>query len=270
MDIDIGKLFFQGMGLLLGLLLVAFTMLTLTKYYVTNNSEIIKRPVTTSTTTDTRTDFARTTDGCVVSPTRLSNPVDLIFTDVRGGMVCNFMINSDLPTYTFELLPNIKQNILERLIIKEYTSDKAIQSMRIEMDSEPPAGLDIVATTDLNFDGYQDLKIVNSWSATGNVGYTVLLFNPTTHDFVKHDGLSNLTNPTIIPNTNTINSHSIGGMAGCVYVDQTYSIDTENNLMLLREEKQEWNNQTKSLTKSIKTLVDGNFKTSVGTSDCGT
>jgi len=268
---DSGENFFKAMAFLLGFLFVVNLGFMFVNFFINHNFTFSMPNQTATSTKNTSSDpnFARIPDGCTIKTSRLNNSANTVFSNVRGGIICHFMINDKLPTYTFEFKANVAQNTLERMTIKEYDTDTLIQEARITMDSEPPAGLDVVSVEDFNFDGYQDLKIIDWWGATGNIGYTIWLFNPTTNTFIEHAGLSKLTNPTIIPNTKTISSHSVGGMAGCVYTDQTYSIDTDNNLLLQHEEKQEWNNSTQSLTRSIKTLIDGTFKTSAGTGICG-
>ncbi|MEY3784623.1 MAG: hypothetical protein RLZZ230_945 [Candidatus Parcubacteria bacterium] len=266
---DFGKKFVQGTAFLLGFLLVGFVVLIFINFILKHNFKNTTPPPLASSTFSTNTDFPRTIDGCITSPSDLSKSVDSVFTDVRGGVVCHFLIHPQLSTYTFELIPNTAENRLERLIIKEYETDKIMQNLRIKMDSEPPSGINIVTAEDFNFDGYLDLKIINWWGATGNIGYTILLFNPTSDTFIEHTGLSNLSNPTIIPNSQTISSYSTGGMAGCIYTAQTYSITDNNKLVLQHEEKQDWDNKTQSVRKQTKTLVDGTYDTSLTTGQCG-
>ncbi len=63
------------------------------------------------------------------------------FADVRKDLLCNYTINTKLPSFTFKLGANSAQNRTERLEINEYGRSKTLQTLRVKMTNSPPADL---------------------------------------------------------------------------------------------------------------------------------
>lgn len=234
-------------------------------------------PSTSSTTQNPITQPAQNqnsqkiTEGCVITP---YNGEKLEFgdvvTDVRGGAICNFNIHSGLPIYNFYLRGNAEYNTIDQIeITKGVESKILVQKLEAGMGEPPPRSGNFFGAQDMNFDGYKDIRLMSWWGATGNTGYTYWLFDPSKNIFVENTDLSSLSNPTPELQSKTIATHSVGGMAGCIYNNGTYKFDENGKLILIRSEKQDWVEETKSFIKTISELKDGKMVTSTVAGDCG-
>lgn len=114
--------------------------------------------------------------------------------DLRGGMICNFTINSKLPVFTFHFLGQ-PDNTLGNIQITQGDSTKIIQTITNDTDPNalaPAKSSSVLKPVDVNFDGYLDLPILNNCGATGNCSYDFYLYDPTTNQFLKNSFLTNL------------------------------------------------------------------------------
>ena len=102
---------------------------------------------------------------------------------------------------------------------------------------------------DVNADGYADLKFLHWWGATGNRTYFYWLFDKATGKFEYEKQLAELPNVSPDPETHEIKTHSNTGAAGNSYTDQVYRFEG-NNLVLVREAKQEWNDNKQCFYKT--------------------
>ncbi|MDO8590573.1 MAG: hypothetical protein Q7R65_01195 [bacterium] len=210
-------------------------------------------------------------EGCVITP---YNGKKLEFgdvvSDVRGGAICNFYIHDGLPVYNFYFKGNAEYNTIDRIeITKGIESKVLVQTLEAGMGEPPPSGGKFFGAQDMNFDGYKDIRLMSWWGATGNTGYTYWLFDPSKNIFVENSDLSSLSNPTPELQTKTIATHSVGGMASCIYNNGTYKFDVDGKLILIRSEKQDYVEESKSFVKTIGELKDGKMVTSTVAGDCG-
>ena len=184
-------------------------------------------------------------EGCTLSPYPLTGgytPSDFVL-DVRGGLVCRFTIHPQLPPYIFYLIGNPARNIIDRIEVVSSRENATRQTLAVGADilpESPPRGAPFFSVRDVNFDGYADMQMIVWWGATGNTGYAYWLFDSSNGTFVYNNDLSTLSNPTPHPETQTITTHSVGGMVGMIYQDRTYAFDDGGALVLIREEKQDW------------------------------
>lgn len=95
------------------------------------------------------------------------------------------------------------------------------------------------------------------YAVTGNKGYICWLFDPRKHVFVKNEELSRLENPTPDAVLKTITSSGVGGMAGKIHGTSTYRFDDRGALILIREERQDWDDNRKCFVRTIKERRDG-------------
>jgi hypothetical protein len=210
-------------------------------------------------------------EGCVITP---YNGAKLEFgdvvSDVRGGAICNFYIHDSLPVYNFYLKGNVEYNTIDKIEVTRGIESKVlVQTLEAGMGEPPVRGGNFFGAQDMNFDGYKDIGLISWWGATGNTGYTYWLFDPSKNIFVENSDLSSLSNPTPELQTKTIATHSVGGMAGCIYNNGTYKFDVKGKLILIRSEKQDYDEASKSFVKTIGELKDGKIVTSTVAGDCG-
>jgi len=208
-------------------------------------------------------------EGCMIIPyfqgkLEFTDPV----TDVRGGAICYFTIHKDLSTYTFHLIGNPEFNTIDRIEITKGNESAVSQTLEAGMGEPPYRDASFFVAEDMNFDGYKDIKLMSFWGATGNTGYTYWLFNFSKNLFVENKDLSSLSNPKPDVGTKTIATHSVGGMAGCIYNNGTYKFDETGKLILIREEKQDWVEASKSFLKTISELKNGKMVVSTEIGKC--
>ncbi len=241
-----------------------------TKKNPANNTVVT--PATTNTTQPAQNQNSQQiAEGCTITP---YNGAKLGFgdvvTDVRGGAICRFNIHNSLPVYNFYLRGNVEYNTIDQIeITKGIESKILVQKLEAGMGEPPVGGGNFFGAQDMNFDGYKDIRLMSWWGATGNTGYTYWLFDPSKKVFLENSDLSSLSNPTPELQTKTIATHSVGGMAGCIYNNGTYKFDVSGKLILIRSEKQDWVEESKSFIKTISELKDGKMTTSMVAEDCG-
>ena len=183
-------------------------------------------------------------------PLEFSNVV----ADVRRGAEFSLTIHPDLPKYHFHLIGNKKDNVVERIEIQQGEEPRIIQTLATpenSMSESPPKGSEYFKTEDLNFDGYQDVMLLNWWGATGNTGYFVWIFNPSEKKFFFSKEFSEVSNPKSLPETREVATTSVGGMAGRVHDFGRYRwIDGKPTLVW--EEHQDWLEKERCFVKVIK------------------
>lgn len=115
--------------------------------------------------------------------------------DLRGGMVCNFMISPNFPMFTFHFAGH-PDNTFGDITVTEGNS-KIIQTIpnTTSYDNALTDATSTLILVDANFDGYEDLQIVNNCGATGNCSYDFYLYDPAKNQFIHNDFLSQLTTP---------------------------------------------------------------------------
>lgn len=245
-----------------------------TKRVPSTNNNVNISPTTTNAnqqpiTKPPQNQNSQIAEGCSITPynQRIIESADVV-TDVRGGAICHFNIHDGLPIYNFHLVGNPEYNMIDRIEITKGNESAFSQTLEAG-DSEPPyRDAKFFVAEDINFDGYKDIKFMIFWGATGNTGYTYWLFDPSKNLFVENKNLSSLSNPTPDVGTKTIATHSVGGMAGCIYNNGTYKFDENGKLILIREEKQDWIEASKSFLKIISELKNGKMMISTEIGKC--
>ena len=180
--------------------------------------------------------------------------------DLRAGATFRFQIHPSLPVHVFRLVGDPASNTVERIEVSRDGEATPFQILE-DIDMEPPyRGARYFRTEDVNFDGYQDIKLLRWWGATGNAGYAYWLFDPATRRFVFSPELSELSNPTPDPRTREITTHSVEGMAGRIYTDRAYRFDN-GALVLVREDAQSWVDAGRYFLRTLKERRDGRMET---------
>ncbi len=117
--------------------------------------------------------------------------------DLRGGMQCTFLVHPDLPAFGLHFT-GMADNTLGNIIVTEGSNTSPIQTIEssTSYDSTLTKAQNTPTVVDANFDGYQDLRVLNECGATGNCTYNFYLYDPTTHQFVRNAFLSSLGSPS--------------------------------------------------------------------------
>jgi hypothetical protein len=95
-------------------------------------------------------------------------------------------------------------------------STRPLQRMRrVAGDAEMPLPhfTDVVRAIDLDADGWRDLLVGRFWGATGNTGYDVWRFDPSSRRFAPDSALSTLVNPSPIAGRPCVSTYSNSSVA---------------------------------------------------------
>lgn len=181
--------------------------------------------------------------------------------DLRGGMVCNFIINPTLPVFTFHFVGQ-EDNSLGNIDITEGNSSEVIQTIvnTTSYDATLTKAEDIIVPIDVNFDGYLDLPILNDCGATGNCSYGFYLYDPTTSQFVKNSFLTNLGGfkPDSVDSAKKQITASWNSSAADWEAD-IYQYQN-NKYILVQKEVSIWNRNNDIVTKEIYELKNGKME----------
>jgi hypothetical protein len=179
--------------------------------------------------------------------------------DLRGGAECRVLVHVSLPAYVFHLVAD-SENHVRSIELRDGT--RTIQTLAIDVnDFEPPyRGADFFGAEDVDFDGYQDIKLLSWWGVTGNKGYIWWLFDPKKRVFVRNDALRGLSNPVLDPVAKTIETSGVGGMAGRIYRKSTYQLDGKGVLVETRNEYQDWDAARKCFVRIVSERKNGRLQ----------
>jgi hypothetical protein len=172
---------------------------------------------------------------------------------------CFFKIHPKLSALEFRLntAPSSEKEsliLINKIDVFPAKAASAVQTLVTHMSEPPLEGTDYLLTEDMNFDGYNDLKLVTSAGATGNTHFDIWLFDATSSQFTFHEGLSGLTNPRTDLKNKTVNSFSHSSAAE--FENQTF-IWQSGQLVLTREVVQMYNQATDKITCTISERQNG-------------
>ena len=183
--------------------------------------------------------------------------------DIRGGATCTYLVSKNMPPFKFELQSDMLNDSFNKIKISKKQDNGNyvfVQQLDLSLETESPLQGGYFFADDMNFDGYADIAIQTSCGATGNCMNEYFLYNPATGLFERNNTLSNIFNPVPDQKTKEITSHSVGGAAGMIYEDDTYSY-IRGAYVLTRSvsQNQDPNDQTKFI-KTISELKNGKMK----------
>jgi hypothetical protein len=159
-----------------------------------------------------------------------------------------FRIHPDLPEFSFHVRRD-EGHMPEGIEVTR--NNELVQLLEIVDDVDtPPPGTDLIAVEDVNFDGYADLKFLHWWGATGNRAYFYWLFDKESGKFVFNAKFTDLFNVVPDPEKKLIRTHVGTGAAGNNFTNQWYRVEA-SDLILVREEKQQWSDEKNCYLKVI-------------------
>ena len=180
--------------------------------------------------------------------------------DLRGGMICTFRVNSNLPLFTFHF-PGEADNTFGDLDITMETSSEVIQTIENTTDPNaiaPAKAQSVLTAVDANFDGYQDLQILSQCGATGNCSYNFYLYDPKKEEFVRNDFLSDLGTPSFDAKKKQVTTSSNGSASD--WQNETYQYGNGGQYTLIHREVSTWDRNHKTVTVSIYELRNGKME----------
>lgn len=147
-----------------------------------------------------------------------------------------------------------------KLMVFDQTSGHLVQQLDLESASVWSEPADFVAVVDANFDGHADITVPFAEGGSGpNYTLTFYLFDPKSQMFVKHDGLSDLPQPTVHKN-GTITSSSRGSC--CQHSSETYRF-IRGTLTLVADWDESYTTDGKWIVTTTRNLVAGKWRTRV-------
>jgi hypothetical protein len=181
-----------------------------------------------------------------------------LYTDVRGIHTFECQIHPRLPVYTFTLTGDTF-NTISQIRVTTEKSGRPLQVLHPFTDEPPYKGSNYFQCTDLNFDGYKDIMLLDGWGSGGE-SYLVWLFDTVKAAFVPNKQLSQLPNISLDPNTQTICSgYREGWMA---YGSQLYRFDGDT-LLLLESDSTKWIESEKHFIRILRVRRNGMMKDSL-------
>jgi hypothetical protein len=184
---------------------------------------------------------------CVAQSTKDANQAS-----PRSSDDYTFHIGPDLPDYSFHVQ---RGEDAAPTAIEVSSKGELVQTLEIPDDVDtPPSGMPQLAIEDVNGDGFADLKFLHWWGATGNRTFFYWLFDKSSAKFTYEPHLAELSNVTPSPATHEIKTHSDSGAAGNSFTDRVYRFDG-NDLVLVREVKQEWSDEKQCFYNTVAELA---------------
>jgi|GEM_PF-6221857 len=164
----------------------------------------------------------------------------------RGSVVDTFIfkIHPDLPNFVF-IIP-IDSGVLRNILIYNSADSNLIQNINysillnrspdIVLNNKPGYG-NYFFTRDFNFDGFQDIVLLEEYGATGNISYVVWLYNKSKNIFETDDFFKSIDRPILDERKKQITTYvEYGGFDE--YLERTYKL--KNNKFILMYEVKYW------------------------------
>ncbi len=170
-------------------------------------------------------------------------------------------VHATLPTFTFTVVgqksaANVDTLQVTRIEVRRGDETSPHQIID-QLDTETPRSEIMLDVIDMNFDGYGDIRIVQSRPAGPNVPYLNWLFDPASGKFVASPALNDIVAPQYDAASREIHSSWRDGPTR--YGKDVY-VYRDGSLLLLRKEVREYS-APKTYTLIRSELVDGRWKT---------
>jgi len=172
--------------------------------------------------------------------------------DLSKGASFKFNIAADLPPFSFNLIPEIREpdrgdarSTVRDIEVFRGDSDQPYQHLTgcnlSDMEPPPRAETDPpwFRAEDVNFDGYQDVFLLTNWGATGSQSGCLWLYNRAAGRFDYSKEFSELGRHWLDPQSKTILTFGNGGMAGTIYDARKYEVENDRPVLIYLE-SQDW------------------------------
>jgi hypothetical protein len=152
-----------------------------------------------------------------------------------------FRIHAELPEFTFTLVGDPVSESKDLLHVKKIEVRRGASSAPIQviegLDTATPisSNLPALAVLDMNFDGYADIRLVESQPAGPNIPYLNWLFDPGSGRFVESPALNAITSPQFDPATREIRSNWRDGATR--YGTDVYVVEKDGPVLVRKELK---------------------------------
>lgn len=115
----------------------------------------------------------------------------------------------------------------------------------------------LVSFEDINFDGYNDIKVQQGMGATGNVYFEYYLYDPASARFGSQPGFGIL-NPVLQPEQKRISSYATQGCAGNCFERDIYYV--KNGQFVLTNRETHYMDAQQNLWVKVEELKNGSLK----------
>lgn len=119
-------------------------------------------------------------------------------------------------------------------------------------DEAPPLGLDYLEVQDFDGDGWRDLKLLDWWGATGNLGWEIWRFDPVSRVFARDSALSGLPNVRPLPGGRCWATFSVGGGAGRIFTATRLCRTPDGEIHPVRVEEQQPDSAGTHLIRTVR------------------
>ncbi len=180
-------------------------------------------------------------------------------------LVVTGALRDDMPPFTFTL--TYRQGSTADAVGFYYTSAIEVSSQDgkqiIQHIALNPEAQSYEAETlgfvleDMNFDGYQDMRIIGLLPAGANVPYICFLWNPASNQFAFNEALTQLSSPSFDPVGKLVHSADIAG--GGEYIDATYTF-VDGALTLVGRVTTTYDVQSGIVFTTTEELLDGQMR----------
>lgn len=192
----------------------------------------------------------------------IRNKIEALKQEVRKGNLLSTIdeveIAKNAPRFVFKLFGDKKDHSLQRIMIYRDDTGKHVQTVEIE-ELEVAESPTQIQFEDINFDGHKDIKIRIFAGATGNEGFSYLLYNPKLMIFVRNKDFEGLNRPELIPEKKQFRTYWNMGSAGAEFDETTYEV-RNNKPVLIRSITQQYLHSKGYLLRTEKELVNGKLK----------
>jgi len=173
-----------------------------------------------------------------------------------------FRIHAQLPEFVFTLVGDQLSESKDTLHVKKIEVRRGVSSEPIQviegLDTATPisSNLPALAVLDMNFDGYGDIRLVESQPAGPNIPYLNWLFEPGSGRFVESPALNAITSPEFDPENRKIRSNWRDGATR--YGTDVYVVEKDGPVLVRKELKVY--KAPGVYTSQVSELIDGVWK----------
>ncbi len=139
-------------------------------------------------------------------------------------------IHPSLPRFRFDLYADSMFTVVDSIQISRERDSSVIQTIVSKLYDQP-----FIDFQDYNFDEYEDLVLACCHGGHGNMNYDIWLYDTVKSKFINNVELSNLVNPDVNYEKETIESNWSGGRNFHSHLE--YKLDDEH-LVLIEEQSE--------------------------------